>query len=124
MGDKLGYMVLRDFAIAKIKNLHVCNSSLVKPKERADSEVFYLKWIAKQLALAKKDDNDDNDEKENDDDDDNAEMQRIEAMYPRYIELVKKHGNMNLNKKVAEKMLSVTVILKSMDPESITAKPV
>merc|ERR1712176_940664 len=53
-----------------------------------------------------------------------AEMQRIEKKYPRYIELIKKHGAMNLNKKEAQKLLAVTVTLKSMDPESITAKPV
>merc|ERR1712129_372938 len=120
--DTWGHMVLRELAIGKIKNLHVCNSSLVKPKERNDAEVFYLKWIAKQLSLAAKDDADE--EKRDDDVDEEAEKQRIEAMYPRYIELIGKHGNLNMNKKVAEKMLSVTVIIKSMDPESITAKPV
>jgi len=104
--DTFGFMVLRDLAIAKIKNLHVCNMSLVKPKERNDAELFYLKWITKQI-----------DNKEND-------MQIIEKLYPRYIELVKKHGDMNLNKKIAEKLLAVTVMIKSMDPESITAKPV
>ena len=95
-------------------------------KERHDAELFYLKWIAKQVALNKekeKDNDNDNDTEETKDGDD-AEMARIEKLYPRYIELTKKHGAMNFNKKVAEKLSAVTITLKSMDPESITSKPV
>merc|ERR1712228_1102130 len=87
-------------------------------------EVFYLKWITKQIAQNNKNKEEEEEVKENDDDANDAAMQKIEKLYPRYIELVKKHGAMNLNKKVAEKLLAVTVTIKSMDPESITAKPV
>ena len=123
--DTMGHMLLRDLAIAKMKELHVCNMSLIKPKERNDAEVFYLKWITKQLAAKEKEQRNESEEsKENDEENDDKEMQRIEKMYPRYIELVKKHGAMNLNKKETQKLLAVTVTIRSMDPESITAKPV
>jgi len=125
--DIHGFSTLRDLCIAKVPNLHVCNSSVINAKERHDAELFYLKWIAKQLALNKEQsgDNNENDEesaesKQNE----QAEMERIEQLYPRYIELTKKHGAMSFNKQEAEKLMAITVTIKSMDPESITAKPV
>ena len=103
---------------------------MINAKERHDAELFYLKWIAKEVAVAKEkaqsnDDNDnDDDSQESKEKDKEAEMQRIEKLYPRYIELTKKHGAMDFNAKQADKMMSVTVTIKSMDPESITEKAV
>lgn len=117
-------------------------------KERHDAELFYLKWIAKQIADGipeseqvdevkddqQGDDDGDNDGDGNENENENEkkeqglivtkEMKRIDRLYPRYIELTKKYGAMNLDKKVTEKLMAITVTLRSMDPESITAKPV
>eukprot|EP01084_Bolivina_argentea_P116468 206941_1 len=107
-----GHSTLRDFAIAKIAELRVCNSSVVNAKERNDAEMFYLKWIAKQIGNKRREEE--------------QEMKetQIDALYPRYIELSRKHGAINLDKNVQEKLLAVTVTIRSMDPRSITAKPV
>eukprot|EP00485_Elphidium_margaritaceum_P006741 CAMPEP_0202696140 /NCGR_PEP_ID=MMETSP1385-20130828/9480_1 /ASSEMBLY_ACC=CAM_ASM_000861 /TAXON_ID=933848 /ORGANISM="Elphidium margaritaceum" /LENGTH=601 /DNA_ID=CAMNT_0049352251 /DNA_START=33 /DNA_END=1838 /DNA_ORIENTATION=- len=125
--DVYGFSMLRDLCIAKMPNLLNCNSSIINSKERHDAELFYLKWIAKQMAIR------DEQQKENqgkdvnaeskDDENGAAEMQRIDALYPRYIELTKKHGALNFDKKETEKLMAVNVVIRSMDPESITAKP-
>ena len=84
--------------------LHLCNLSLVKPKERHDSELFYLKWIAKELATRE-----DAEHKAKD-----MEPDEVEALFPRYKELLEKHGAMNLDTQNTERLMSVVVTIVSL----------
>ncbi len=42
----------------------------------------------------------------------NEEMIAIDKLYPRYIELTKKHGQMNFNKQDQETLMAVTITIR------------
>jgi PHP family Zn ribbon phosphoesterase len=68
-------MNVRHFVIARIKNLQLLNGSEVRPRERKDSEKYYLQQCTKELLSQKQQSPD------------------FDKQHPRYKELVKQYGD-------------------------------
>lgn len=68
-------MNVRQFVIARVKNLQLLNGSDVRPRERKDAEKYYLQQCTKEQLSQKQ------------------ESPDFDKRHPRYKELVKEYGD-------------------------------
>ncbi|ETO14525.1 hypothetical protein RFI_22840 [Reticulomyxa filosa] len=120
LSKEISELAIRDFAIAKMAKLTVCNSSGITDKERKDAEIYYLKWIKNQWEDMHTNTNATEEEKKVNDTNENDE---IEKKFSRFKELQKKWGEPKLKKTTKQNIDTVSVTIRSMDPKSITSQP-